>query len=138
MATTGKINGTDILLYVDNVAVSHSTSCSLNISGPGTIPVNNKDSSNWIEKLKRKGYEWTMSVEAFYTLDGTLSTQEIYDLFRNNSTVTLKFSTAAASADRFFSGSAVATGANFDAPQEDGVVLGCEFEGLGILEFLAT
>lgn len=137
MATTGKINGTDILLYVGGVAVSHSTECSLSITGPGTIPVNNKDSNNWIEKLKRKGYEWTMSVGAFYTLDGTLSTQEIYDLFRNNDTVTLKFSTDDA-ADRFFSGEAVATSANFDAPQEDGVTLGCEFEGLGILNFLTT
>ena len=137
MATTGKINGTDFLLYVGGVAVSWSTSCSLSVTGPGTINVSNKDSDNWLEKLKAKGYSWTMSVDGMATFDGTYSVEDIFLLFRNNSTVTIKFSTDDA-ADRFWSGSAVATSFSLDAPQEDATTFSCEFEGLGILNFVAT
>jgi len=137
MATTGKINGTDFLLYVGGVAVSWSTSCSLSVTGPGTIDVSNKDSDNWLEKLKAKGYSWTMSVDGMATFDGTYSVEDIFLLFRNNSTVTIKFSTDDA-ADRFWSGSAVATSFSLDAPQEDATTFSCEFEGLGILNFVAT
>ena len=137
MSTTGKINGSDFLLYVAGVAVSWSTSCSLSVTGPGTIDVSNKDSDNWLEKLKAKGYSWTMSVDGMATFDGTYSVEDIFLLFRNNSTVTIKFSTDDA-ADRFWSGSAVATSFSLDAPQEDATTFSCEFEGLGILNFVAT
>ena len=137
MSTTGKINGSDFLLYVGGVAVSWSTSCSLSVTGPGTIDVSNKDSDNWLEKLKAKGYSWTMSVDGMATFDGTYSVEDIFLLFRNNSTVTIKFSTDDA-ADRFWSGSAVATSFSLDAPQEDATTFSCEFEGLGILNFVAT
>jgi len=137
MATTGKINGTNLLMYVGGVLISWSTSCSLSVSGPGTIDVSNKDSDNWLEKLKAKGYSWTMSVDGMATFDGTYSIEDLFLLFRNNTTVTIKFSTSDA-ADRFFSGSAVATSFSLDAPQEDATTFSCEFEGLGILNFVAT
>jgi len=137
MATTGKINGTDFLLYVGGVAVSYSSSCSLSVTGPGAFDVSNKDSSNWLEKMKKKGYGWTMSVDGMATFDGTYSIEDIFLLFRNNSTVTVKFSTDD-TADRFFSGSAVATSFSLDAPAEEATTFSCEFEGLGILNFIAT
>ena len=137
MATTGKINGTDLLLYVEGVAVSWSTSCSLSITGPGTMDVSNKDSDNWLEKLKAKGYSWTMSCDGMATIDGTYSIEDLFLLFRNNDTVTLKLGTDDA-ADRFFSGEAVATSFSLDGPHNEGSTFSCEFEGLGILNFIAT
>lgn len=137
MATTGKINGTSLLLYVGNVAVSYSTSCSISITGPGTIDVTNKDSTGWLEKLKAKGYGWTASAEAFATFDGTLSIEEIFELFRSNQTVTLKMGTSDAT-DAFFGGSAVATSFTMDAPHEDASTFSVDFEGLGELTFAAT
>ena len=137
MATTGKINGTSLLLYVGGTAVSYTTSCSLSISGPGTIDVSNKDSENWLEKLKAKGYGWTASADGMFTFDGTLCVDEIFELFRTNQTVTVKISTSDA-ADRFFSGSAVATSYSMDAGNNDATTFSVEFEGLGELAFRAT
>lgn len=137
MATTGKINGTNLLLYVGGTAISYTSSCSLSISGPGTIDVSNKDSNNWLEKLKAKGYGWTMSADGMATFDGTLAIDELFELFRTNQTVTVKMSTSD-SADRFFSGSAVATSFNMDAPGEDATTFSVEFEGLGELANRAT
>ena len=137
MATTGKINGTSLLLYVDGTAVSYSTSCSLSITGAGTINVSNKDSYTWLEKLKAKGYGWTMSCDGMAAFDGTLNIEEIFELFRSNQTVTLKMSTSDA-ADRFFSGSATATLFDMDAPQEDATTFSVDFEGLGELAFRVT
>jgi predicted secreted protein len=137
MATTGKILGTDFLLYVGGTAVSWSTSCSLSITGPGTTDVSNKDSNNWLEKLKNKGYGWTMSVDGMATFDGTINLRDLFDMFRNNETVTVKFSTDDA-ADKFYSGSAVATSFSLDAPHNDATTFSCEFEGLGGLTFIAT
>ena len=137
MATTGKINGTDLLLYVDNVAISYSTSCSISITGPGAFSVSNKDSKNWDEKLQARGYSWTASAEAMTTFDGTLCIDEIFELFRNNQSVTIKMSTDDA-ADRFFSGSATATSFNMDAPDNEASTFSVEFEGLGELAFRAT
>jgi len=137
MATTGKINGTSLLIYVGGVAVSYTSSCSVSITGPGTIDVSNKDSSNWLEKLARKGYGWTMSADGMATFDGTLAVDELFQLFRTNQEVTVKISTSDA-ADRFFSGTCVATSFSMDAPGEDATTFSVEFEGLGELGFVAT
>jgi predicted secreted protein len=137
MSTTGKIPGTSLLLYVDATAISYSTSCSISIAGAGTFSVSNKDSTNWDEKLKARGYSWTASCDGMATFDGTLCIDELFELFRTNQTVTVKMSTSDA-ADRFFSGSAVATSFNMDAPDNEPSTFSVEFEGLGELAFRAT
>ena len=43
-ATTGIINGTDMLVYVDSVAIAHSTSCTLNLTS-ATRDVSSKTSA---------------------------------------------------------------------------------------------
>jgi len=138
MATSSVINGTDFLIYVGGVSVSYSTSCSITITGPGTIDTQNKDSNNWIPKLKAKGYSWTASADGMYALDGSgISIRDIFDMFRNNETVTIKMATSDA-ADAFFSGDAVATSFSADHPHNDASTFSVEFEGLANLTFIRT
>jgi len=138
MATTGVINGTDILLYVGNVAISYSRSCSIAISGPGTMEINHKDSGNWMTKLKKKGITWTASADGMFALDGAgINMRELYNVLNGLTTVTIKMGTSDAT-DAFFSGSAVCTGYNVDAPLDEGGTFSAEFEGLGKLSFSLT
>ena len=58
MATVGKVDGTDVLLYIDSVAVAHSTSCTVSLD-IDMIDATTKDSAGWKENLEgNKG--WTM------------------------------------------------------------------------------
>ena len=138
MASSGVINGTDILLYVDGTAISYSTSANINITGPGGAPVNHKDSGNWTTKLKKKGIEWTASMDGMFALDGTdLNIRELYDVLNGLVEVTIKMGTSDVT-DAFFSGAAVCTGFNVDAPLDEGGTFSAEFEGLGKLSFSLT
>lgn len=138
MASSGVINGTDILLYVDGTAISYSTSASIAISGPGTAEVNHKDSGNWMVKLKKKGITWTASMDGMFALDGAdVNVRELYDVLNGLVTVTIKMGTSDAT-DAFYSGSAVCTGYNVDAPFDEGGTFSAEFEGLGKLLFALT
>ena len=138
MATAGVINGTALLLYIDGTAVSYTTSCSLNISGAGTIDVSNKDSYEWVQKLKARGASWSISADGMYALDGSnINMREIFALFDRNQTVTAKIATSDAT-DNFFSGSAVATSFSADHPDNDASTFSVELEGLGDLTFAVT
>ena len=138
MTTSGAVNGTLMLFYVDNVAVSYSTSCSINITGPGTIDVSNKDSSYWVQKLKKRGYTWTASVDGVFAFDGSgVDIRELHALFRENTTFTIKMSTEVAD-DVIFSGSAVASDFSADFPDNDGSTWSFSCEGLGRLDALTT
>lgn len=138
MATTGVINGTSILLYVDSTAVSYSTNCSLSIMGPGAMTVNHKDSLEWLQKLKKVGAGWTASCSGMYALDGSnVNLREVFALLDRNQTVTVKIATSDA-ADNFFSGEAVVTGFSADFPHDEGSTFSVDFEGLGDLTFAVT
>jgi len=138
MASSGVILGSDILLYLAGTAVSYSDSCSIAISGPGAAEVMHKDSGNWMVKLKKKGITWTASVSGMYALDGTgVDLRALYDMLNGLVSVAVKMATSDA-ADDFFSGTAVCTGFNLDAPLEEGGTWSAEFEGLGKLSFSLT
>lgn len=136
--TVGVINGTEFLLFLDGTAISYSTSCSISITGPGAAEVNHKDSGNWMTKLVKKGITWTASVDGMLALDGgDVNLRELYDVLNGLVSVTIKMATSNAD-DTFFSGSAVSTGFNVDAPLEEGGTWSMEFEGLSKLLFALT
>lgn len=137
-ATVGVINGTDLLVYVDDTAISYSTSCSLSITGAGPIDVSNKDSGYWNTKLKGRGVEWTMSCSGMLGFDGAgTSIREIFLVLGDNTTVNLKFATATAG-DLIFHGSAQCTGLTMDGPDNEGATFSCDFAGLGRLLAVTT
>ena len=135
MATTGKINGTDILLYIGGTAVSHSTNCTVNLT-MATIGVSSKDSVGWTDKLASIR-DWNGSCDGMITLDGTFGIEQIYGAMNARTSVTVKFATDDAT-DRFFSGSAFITALNNVAPHEGGATFSMSFEGTGKLKFAKT
>lgn len=138
MASTGVINGTLMLFYIDDTAVSYSTSCSLSITGPGTIDVSNKDSSYWMQKLQAKGYSWTASVDGLFAFDGSgVDIRALHKLLTNNTQFTMKMATGVAG-DVIFSGEATPTGFNADFSYNDASTWTFDSEGLGRLTALTT
>jgi len=137
MATTGIINGKDLLLYVDGVAITHSTSCSISASG-ATIPATTKDSSGWADSLAGTR-SWSVSSDQMLALDATLGIEEIFAIFADTvqRTVTAKFATSDAT-DRFFSGSARITDISVSADNEAAGTFSVSLEGTGALTLSAT
>jgi len=136
--TSGVILGTNMLLYVDDTAISYSTDCSISISGPGAAEVNHKDSNNWMVKLKKKGITWTASASGMMAFDGAGT--DLRDLFLNLTdldTVNIKMSTATAG-NLLLHGSAVITGFSLEAPNDEGGTFSVEFEGIDRLQASVT
>ena len=135
MATTGKINGTDWLLYVGGIAITHSTSCSIDLV-MATVPATTKDSAGWDENLASVR-SWSGSADAAIALDATYGIDELYGLINSQASATVKFATADAT-DRFFSGTARITGLSANAGQEELASYSVSFVGTGKLKFAVT
>jgi len=137
MATTGKINGKDLLVYVDGTAITHSTSCSIS-TNMGTVPATTKDSGSWAESLAGER-NWSVSSDQLLALDATLGVEEVFAIFAGavQRTVTVKFATSDAT-DRFFSGSARITDISISADNETAAAYSMAFEGTGELTLSAT
>ena len=131
-ATTGVVNGTICVLYLGETAISYSTSCSLSLSGT-TIDVTNKDSGYWVQKISGHKNSWTMSVDAFYNMDGAgVTPYELFDPLRDGDLVSLKFTTTNTD-DTFFVGNAIVTSLNITAGDSEAATFSAEFEGAGRL-----
>jgi len=136
--TVGVILGTNMLLYVDDTAISYSTDCSISITGPGGAEVNHKDSDNWMVKLKKKGITWTASASGMMAFDGSgVDLRALFLSLTDLTSVNIKMSTATAG-NLLFHGSAVITGLSLDAPDDEGGTFSVEFEGLGRLQAAIT
>ena len=138
MATTGVVNGTSILVYLDGTAISYSTSGSLEITGAGTVDVSNKDSGYWAQKLAAHGTSWSVSCDGMFALDGAgINPREIHGFLQAGTSMVVKVATGDA-ADFFFTGTAVSTGFSLDAGDNAASTFSCGFEGLGKLSCTVT
>lgn len=135
MATTGKINGTDLIVYVGGTAITHSTDCSVSLS-MATRPASTKDSEGWAESLEG-ARNWTMSSDSMVALDAAYGLDDLFTLVRNRTSVTVKFATSDAT-DKFFSGTAWVTDISVTAGQEDTATYSASFEGTGRLTYSLT
>ena len=137
MATTGKINGKDLLIYISDVAITHSTSCSITM-GASTVPTTTKDSGQWAETLAGER-NWSGSSDQNIALDATLGVEEIFAIFAGavQQTLTVKFATSDAT-DRFWTGSARLTDISLSADNEAAATYSISFEGTGALTMSAT
>ena len=138
MATTGILNGTSLLLYVDvsgtptPIAFATSGSLSLNMD---TRETTNKESGGWRELLESTK-SWTMEAEGFHALDAAnFDFKDLFAKVNTRTAVDLQFSVGAspASGDYYYTGSAYITSISLDSPLEDSVTFSCSFEGTGTL-----
>jgi predicted secreted protein len=130
MATTGVINGTLLGVYIGGTLIAKSTSATLNIVH-NTRNSSSKDSSGWEEALGAMR-SWTVSGDFLDAEDAAYRFDDLFSLVNNRSVVTLKLSSEV-SGDKYYSGSAILTSLDREAPMEDNVSGAYSFKGTGPL-----
>jgi predicted secreted protein len=91
MATTGILNGTDLVVQVGGTAITHATSASINFNME-TREATTKDSAGYTEVLSGLR-SVTIDVEAMTALDATYGFEDLYSVWENRTELTLKFGT---------------------------------------------
>ena len=128
MATTGIVNGTDLLVYVGGTAITHSTSCTFSVNH-STREATTKDSSGYKEVLEGLR-DWSVDADGMTALDATEGFEELYTAWVNRTALTVKFGTAA-SGDQVYTGTAYITSLSVDAGTEESSTFSVSFEGTG-------
>ncbi len=130
MATTGIVNGTSLLLYVDGTAVSHSTNFTINMTME-TRDATTKDSSGWSDKLEGLR-SWSIDGEAMMAFDATYGFDDLFALYNGRTSATVLFSTEV-SGDKYYTGTGYLTSLSETAGVEDSATFSFTFEGTGTL-----
>jgi predicted secreted protein len=130
MATTGSFNGKLIGVYIDGTLVACATSGTLRVEAD-EIDATCKDDSSWGVSLSGRR-SWGMDVDALIKFDGAEGLEESIDYILNESTVVLKFSTEVTD-DTYWTGSAIATSVEANAPNNEVASWSVSFNGKGAL-----
>lgn len=128
MATTGIINGTDLLVYVGGTAITHSTSASISFSME-TRDASTKDSDGYREILEGQR-SFTIEAEAMTALDAAQGFEELFAAWVARTALTIKFGTADAT-DQFYQGTGYCTSLSMDSGVEDSSTFSASFEMTG-------
>ena len=128
MATTGILDGTTLLLFVDGVAIggttSHSMSNSVNMRDATT-----KDSGGDEEVLPGTRSS-NIDFEGFAAFDATKGFTDLFDLQKAKTKVILKFS-GEVTGDDYFIANAFLESLDTDAPVDDNVTFSGSFHVTG-------
>jgi predicted secreted protein len=88
----GKINGTELLIYVDNVAVGGTRTCTFSMNQD--LPdATTKDSGGWAEHIKGLR-DWSVSFDGLYDPSLTYNYKELFELITDRTkevTIKLQF-----------------------------------------------
>ena len=128
MATTGIINGTNLLVYVGGTAITHSTSASISFSME-TRDASTKDSAGYREILEGQR-SFTIEAEAMTALDAAEGFEELFAAWVARTALTIKFGTAD-SDDQFYQGTGYCTSLSMDSGVEDSSTFSASFEMTG-------
>jgi len=126
MATTGKINGTNLLVYVNGTAIACATSHSLSMS-MSSIDTTCKDSGGWTSSIAGLK-EWSIDGEALTEFDATYGFNDLVTIWKAGTEVTVRFSTNV-TGDKYFEGKAYITDLSEDAAMEDVTTYSFTFQG---------
>lgn len=137
MATTGIINGTDLLVFTGNgaspevfTAITHSTSASISFT-MDVRDASTKDSGGYKESLEGQR-SFTIECEGMTALDASNGFEELYAIWVARDTVTVKFGTDV-SGDQVYSGTCYITSLSMDSGVEDSSSFSVSFEGTGAI-----
>ena len=126
MATTGKIDGNNILIYVAGTPIACTTSASLSMS-MATIDTTCKDSGGWASSIAGLK-NWEMSGEGLTEFNATYGFNDLVSVWKAGTEITVRFSTNV-TGDKYFEGKAYITDLSEDAPQNDVVTYSFTFTG---------
>ncbi|RMH11189.1 MAG: hypothetical protein D6698_16765 [Gammaproteobacteria bacterium] len=130
MASTGKNNGTLLVLYKDGTRVTHCTNTSMDITQE-LIDVTTKDSSGWKESLPGLRSA-TGSGDFYFAEDASINLEDWYDEINNRSSFTARWTTAV-TGDIYYEGTAYLTSISQSAGVEDAHAYNISFEITGAL-----
>ena len=130
MATSGKFNGTNILVYNNGVAVAHATSHTLNFNAE-MIDATTKSSAGWKDHLPGLR-DWSIDCEALVAFDASEGIEELFTDYTGRTQLTVKFSTEV-TGDTRWTGSAYISTGSINAPLEDVTSFSVTFTGSGAL-----
>lgn len=144
MSKAKAVLGKDVMLFVNGKAIALATSCKLSTSSE-TIDTQSKDSGIWMEKDVKK-LSWNMSSENLFSAEeGVNGYDVLFDLYLKRQPVAVKFGIAANAdedevpADGWtlpaapYSGKALITSLELNAPDGDKATFSANFEGTGPL-----
>lgn len=127
--TAGIQNGTDILVYIDGVAVVHGTTSSFD-PGHDVRETSSKDSP-W--RTVREGrLSWTGSADVLFAQDASFGFNDLFTTFKNRTRVQVKFSSNTVG-DTFWFGDAYIASMPHEQPDQDNATFSMDFEGDGEL-----
>jgi len=133
MATTGVVNGSDLLVYIDGNAIGYSTSCSISFTQDNPV-VTSKDDDKWAKRLQGNR-DVSISTDGYIALDADYNLEYLYELMEAQTGVTVRYSTNT-SGDGYFQVAAVISSLNADAPDNEGATFSVEFESNGAPELI--
>lgn len=144
MSKATAVLGKDMMLFVEDKALALATSCKLGLSAE-TIDTQSKDSGIWTEKDIKK-LSWNASSENVFSADADANSYDkLFALFIAHKPVTLKFgivgnpdvnempSAGWTLANGAYTGKAVITSLEANAPDGDKATFSISFEGTGAL-----
>lgn len=128
------LNGTDLGVYTgaSPSLIGASTTCSLQLTRD-TRDVSNKDSGGW-KAVKTGQKSWSISTEGLYNPSGTNGYIALYNAWTAGTELTLTLKSAGnPTGDYYWSGSAVITSLQMNAPNEGNATFSVTFQGTGAL-----
>jgi len=127
MATPGIVNGTDLRIYMNGVAIGHATTCSLDLTRE-TRETLTKDApgGGWATaEVGRKSA--TLSTDGMFSYDTTNKKfSDLFTAFDNGTLLLLRFTTDE-NGDKYWQGSGYITSLNLSAPVEDNTTYSATF-----------
>jgi len=130
MATTGILNGTDLLMYVGSDIIGHATSHTLSVT-MSSRDSTTKSSGGWAAKLGGLR-SWEASGEGFMAYDASYGYDELLAVLIARTAVTIKLSTEE-TGDTYWTGSALLESIEQSSGVEENVTFSFSFGGTGAL-----
>ena len=130
MPSAGKLNGTNLLVYVNGVAVAHATSHTLNVNAE-MIDATTKSSAGWKDVLPGLK-DWSIDAEGIVAWDATEGVSQAFADITGRTQVTVKFSMEV-TGDKRYTGLAYVSTLSMSAPLEDVITYSLSFAGDGAI-----
>ncbi|GAA6467074.1 phage tail protein [Bacteroides thetaiotaomicron] len=145
MSKAKAVLGKDLMLFVEAKALALATSCKLGLSAE-TIDTQSKDSGIWTEKDIKK-LSWNASSDNLFSADADANSYDkLFALFIEHKPITLSFGVIANANENemptagwtlspgSYTGKAIITSLEANAPDGDKATFSISFEGTGPLK----
>ncbi len=136
MPTTGKLNGTDLKVFIDTAAgstwveIGCATSATINLETE-MIEASCKGDSGWSDAVPGRR-NWSVDVEGLIIYDNAHNSEEFFNVFNGKTKVTLRWTTSE-TGDMEWTGAAYMTSYSESAPYEEIASYSAAFTGIGPL-----